>query len=222
MNRRESLKAIGLGAATTALLIDASCKTEPKKVAESNTPPAASDNSKQFTDIDTGPDRLPNEIDRDKKLATDKFFNDHEMATITILCDIIIPKDEKSGSASDAKVPEFIEFIVNDMPDNQTPLRGGLRWLDLQCLNRYNNTFRESTPAQQIEMVTMIAYPKKAKPEMAQGVSFFNRMRDLTATGFFTSEIGVKDIGYMGNQPNVWKGVPEDVLKAHGFATIWG
>ena len=217
MNRRESLKAIGLGAATTALLIDASCKTEPKKVAEDNTPPAA-----KAEDANADPSRLPNEIERDKKLAAEKFFTDHEMATITVLCDIIIPKDEKSGSASDAKVPEFIEFIVNDMPDNQTPLRGGLRWLDLQCLNRYNNTFRESTSAQQIEMVTMIAYPKKAKPEMAQGVSFFNRMRDLTATGFFTSEIGVKDIGYMGNQPNVWKGVPEDVLKAHGFATIWG
>jgi gluconate 2-dehydrogenase gamma chain len=217
MNRRESLKAIGLGAATTALLIDASCKTDTKKVAEDSTPPAA-----KAEDANADPSRLPNEIERDKKLEAVKFFTDHEMATITILCDIIIPKDEKSGSASDAKVPEFIEFIVNDMPDNQTPLRGGLRWLDLQCLNRYNNTFRESTPAQQIEMVTMIAYPKKAKPEMAQGVSFFNRMRDLTATGFFTSEIGVKDIGYMGNQPNVWKGVPEDVLKAHGFATIWG
>jgi len=217
MNRRESLKAIGLGAATTALLIDASCKTEPKKVAEDNTPPAT-----KAEDANADPSRLPNEIERDKKLEAEKFFTDHEMATITVLCDIIIPKDEKSGSASDAKVPEFIEFIVNDMPDNQTPLRGGLRWLDLQCLNRYNNTFRESTSAQQIEMVTMIAYPKKAKPEMAQGVSFFNRMRDLTATGFFTSEIGVKDIGYMGNQPNVWKGVPEDVLKAHGFATIWG
>jgi len=217
MNRRESLKAIGLGAVTTALLIDASCKTDTKKVAEDNTPPAT-----KAEDANADPSRLPNEIERDKKLEADKFFTDHEMATITILCDIIIPKDEKSGSASDAKVPEFIEFIVNDMPDNQTPLRGGLRWLDLQCLNRYNNTFRESTPAQQIEMVTMIAYPKKAKPEMAQGVSFFNRMRDLTATGFFTSEIGVKDIGYVGNQPNKWQGVPADVLKAHGFDTIWG
>jgi hypothetical protein len=217
MNRRESLKAIGLGAATTALLIDASCKTDTKKLAEDNTPAAA-----KSDDANTDPSRKPDEIARDKKLAADKFFTDHEMATITVLCDIIIPKDAKSGSASDAKVPEFIEFIVNDMPDNQTPIRGGLRWLDLQCLNRYNSTFRESTSAQQIEMVTMIAYPKKAKPEMAQGVSFFNRMRDLTATGFFTSEMGVKDIGYVGNQPNKWVGVPADVLKEHGFDSVWG
>ena len=222
MNRRESLKALGIGAASTTLLLGASCKTEPKKLAEDNSSPALKDNPAGFVDIDTGPSRKPNEIERDKKLNTTKFFTDHELATITVLVDIIIPKDEKSGSASDAKVPEFIEFIVNDMPDNQTPIRGGLRWLDLQCLRRYNNTFRESTAAQQIELVTMIAYPKKAKPDMAQGVSFFTRIRDLTATGFFTSQMGVKDIGYMGNQPNKWIGVPEDVLKAHGFDSIWG
>jgi hypothetical protein len=71
-------------------------------------------------------------------------------------------------------------------------------------------------------MVTAIAYPKRAAPEMAQGVSFFNRMRDLTATGFFTSEIGVKDVGYVGNTPNDWQGVPADVLKQYGIATVWG
>jgi len=213
MNRRESLKALGIGAVTTGLLLDVSCKTDTKKLAEDNAPkdaPAAD------------PSRKPDEIERDNKLEAEKFFNDHEMATITVLVDIIIPKDEKSGSASDAKVPEFIAFIVNDMPEHQTPLRGGLRWLDLQCLQRYNASFREATAAQQIEMVTMIAYPKKAKPEMAQGVSFFNRMRDLTATGFFSSEIGVKDVGYVGNTPNQWTGVPADVLKAHGFSSIWG
>ena len=65
------------------------------------------------------------------------------MATITILGDIIIPKDEVSGSASDAKVPDFIEFIVKDMPEHQTPMRGGLRWLDMQCLNRYEKAFKD-------------------------------------------------------------------------------
>ncbi len=101
------------------------------------------------------------------------------MATIAILSDIIIPKDEVSGSATDAKVPEFIEFIVKDMPHHQTPLRGGLRWLDMQCLKRYKNPFKDCTKEQQIEMVDQIAYPAKAKPEMAQGVSFFSKMRDI-------------------------------------------
>ena len=151
-------------------------------------------------------------------MAEPKFFTANEMATITILGDIIIPKDEISGSASDAKVPEFIEFIVKDMPDHKTPMRGGLRWLDLQCLNRYNKTFVEATSSQQIEMVTAIAYPKKAKPEMHLGVAFFNLMRNLVATGFYTSEMGVKDIGYIGNAPFQWNGVPADVLKQYNMA----
>jgi hypothetical protein len=209
MNRRESLRAIGLGTFSTALLLEA-CKPTDKKVAEDATdkggPPDAS--------------RQPDEIARDKKLNDEKFFNEHEMATITILADIIIPKDERSGSASDAKVPEFIEFIAKDMPEHQVPLRGGLRWLDVQCLNRYDKTFRETSQAQQIEMVTEIAYPKKAKPEMAQGVAFFNRMRDLTATGFFTTKIGIEDLGYVGNAPNTWAGVPADVLKQYGMEGV--
>jgi len=213
MNRRDSLKAIGIGTVSTGLLLAASCKTDVKKTTE-DTAPA------DTTVAD--PSRKPDEILRDKKLSAEKFFNDHEMATITVLVDIIIPKDDKSGSASDAKVPEFIEFIVNDMPDNQTPLRGGLRWLDMQCLHRYSNTFRESSPQQQLEMVTDIAYPAKAKPDMLPGVSFFNRLRDLTATGFFTTPIGFKDLGYVGNTPNMWTGVPADVLKEHGFGSVWG
>ncbi|MEO8117371.1 MAG: gluconate 2-dehydrogenase subunit 3 family protein, partial [Bacteroidota bacterium] len=135
-----------------------------------------------------------------------------------VLADIIIPKDEISGSATDAGVPAFIDFIVNDMPDHQIPMRGGLRWLDIECLNRYTTAFKDCTPAQQIEIVDMIAYPKKAKPEMAQGVIFFNRMRDLTSTGFFTSEMGVKDVGYAGNKPNQWNGVPDEVLKQYNMA----
>jgi hypothetical protein len=140
------------------------------------------------------------------------------METITILADIIIPKDEVSGSASEAKVPEFIEFIVKDMPSNQTPMRGGLRWLDLRATKLFGKSFKQCSEADRIKLVDEIAYPKKAKPEVAQGVAFFNLMRDLTATGFYTSKIGVADIGYAGNQPNQWNGVPDDVLKQYGVA----
>jgi gluconate 2-dehydrogenase gamma chain len=97
--------------------------------------------------------------------------------------DIIIPKDDHSGSASDAKVPEFIGFIVKDRPENQVPMRGGLRWLDMQCLKRYSNPFKDCDSRQQLELVDEIAYPAKAKPDMKPGVSFFDRMRSLTATG---------------------------------------
>lgn len=147
-----------------------------------------------------------------------KFFNEHEMATITVLGDIIMPKDEVSGNASDAKVPEFIEFIVKDMPSHQTPLRGGLRWLDLHCYKLYEKAFVNLSAAQQITVVDSIAYPNKAPKELAQGVSFFNLMRDLVTTGFYTTEIGIKDLGYVGNAPNQWNGVPDEVLKQYKLA----
>jgi gluconate 2-dehydrogenase gamma chain len=161
-------------------------------------------------------DRTAAEKIREKKLLAEKFFDDHEMKTITILGDIIIPKDETSGSASEAGVPAFIEFIVKDQPRYQTPLRGGLKWLDIQSLKRFNADFASCSSQQQIEIVDDIAFPEKAKPEFQQGVSFFNTMRDLTACGFFTSKIGIKDLGYVGNTPNQWDGVPADVLAQYG------
>ena len=157
------------------------------------------------------------EIERDKRLLGETFFTPHEMATITVLADIIIPKDEKSGSASEAGVPAFIEFIVKDIPGHQLPMRGGLRWLDLECLNRFEKPFLDCQKAQQIEVVDDIAYPNKVKPGMEQGAAFFNRMRDLTATGFFTSEMGIEDLGYVGNSPGPWDGVPADVLAQYGL-----
>jgi gluconate 2-dehydrogenase gamma chain len=205
MNRRKSLKLIVTGAVATPIAI-AGCKTDDKKTTAAEDP--------QFT-LDRNPDELKYEK---KLLAEEKFFTAEEFATITLLADIIIPKDEVSGSASEAKVPEFIEFIVHDMPQHQIPMKGGLRWLDMQCLKKYEKSFKDCTAAQQIEMVDQIAYPKKAKPEMSQGVKFFSLMRDLTATGFYTSEIGVKDIGYTGNQPNQWNGVPAEVLAQYKVA----
>ena len=207
MNRRESLKALGLTALSTGVLVQA-CK------------PGEEKGNVATADGELPPGRQEFEVARDKALNDQKFFNDHEMATITVLADIIIPKDDKSGSASEAKVPEFIEFIVKDMPANQTPMRGGLKWLDLQCLNRYQKTFKDATESQQIEMVEAIAYPKKAKPEMQQGEAFFSLMRNLTASGFFTTEMGIKDLGFVGNAPNVWDGVPADVLKQYGMQNI--
>ncbi len=203
MDRRKYLKTFAVGTVGTlsaASLIDA-CKPEDKGKEAVATPTI---------------DRTPDELAHDNKLMAEKFFTDHEMKTISVLSDIIIPKDDSSGSATDAKVPDFIEFIVKDMPHHQTPMRGGLRWLDLQCAKKFNHSFVDCSASQQIEMVDEIAFPEKAKPEMQQGVAFFNLMRDLTATGFFTSKIGIEDLGYMGNKPNQWDGVPQDVLDQYG------
>ena len=205
MDRRESLKAIALGTISTSLILDA-CKSITKK-ADVKDAVAGS-----------GINRMKEEAAHEKIVTSTTFFTAHEMATIALLADIIIPRDDVSGSATDAKVPDFIEYIVKDKPEHQVPMQGGLKWLDMKCLKLYQNPFTDCTHQQQMEMVDAIAYPKKAKPEMKPGVAFFNRMRNLTATGFYTSEIGVKDVGYMGNVPNNWNGVPDDVLKQYGLA----
>jgi hypothetical protein len=209
MDRRKSIKALIVGTVSTGVLVEACKPGEEKKEETAKT-----------TEANPSPEtnRMKEEVEHYKEVVSKTFFTPDEMATITILGDIIIPKDEHSGSASDAKVSEFIEFIVKDMPAHQIPMRGGLRWLDVQCLNRYEKAFKDCSTQQQIEMVDEIAWPEKAKPEMKQGVAFFNLMRNLVATGFFTSQMGVKDLGYAGNVPNQWNGVPDDVLKQYGLA----
>src|SRR5580704_13135359 len=205
MNRRQSIKALGIGAVSSGLLLDA-CQAPVAKEAPKT-------DGQEFG-------RQDFEIRRDKELAAATFFTAEEMASITILGDIILPKDERSGSASELGVPAFIEFIVKDEPEHQLPMRGGLRWLDVYCLNHYEHPFAACTPAQRLEVVDEIAYPFKQKPGMEQGVAFFNKMRELTAIGFFTSKDGIKDLGYMGNAPGKWEGVPEDVLKLYGLEGV--
>ena len=207
MDRRKSIKTLLIGTVSAGVLAEA-CNNEQKKEV------IADDKTK----VTPGLNRFKEEAEYEKEVASKKFFTDHEMATITILGDIIIPKDDVSGSASDAKVPEFIAYIVNDMPEHQTPMRGGLRWLDMQCLNRFEKAFKDCSNEQQMQIVDEIAWPKKAKPEMKQGVAFFSLIRNLTATGFYTTEMGTKDVGYIGNVPNQWNGVPADVLKQYGLA----
>ncbi|NML21572.1 gluconate 2-dehydrogenase subunit 3 family protein [Pseudoflavitalea sp. G-6-1-2] len=208
MDRRKSLKALAVGTISAGVLLEVACKDDKKK----------DEKAKPASDGASTLDRTPEETERYKEITSKTFFTAAEMATITVLADIIIPKDEVSGSASEAKVPDFIEYIVKEMPQHQIPMRGGLRWLEMQCLKRFNKSFVDCDEKQRIEVVDDIAYPAKAKPEMAQGVAFFNLMRNLTASGFYTTEMGCNDIGYAGNKPNAWNGVPDDVLKQYGMA----
>lgn len=204
MDRRKYLKTLVVGTAGAGLLVQQACAPKEGPAAEA---------LPEFTI-----DRTKEELTRERKLMAEKFFDEHEMKTIAILCDIIIPKDGTSGSATDAGVPDFIEFIAKDMPRYKVPLRGGIKWLDLQCMKRFNNDFASCTEKQRIEIVDEIAFPEKVKdnPKLQQGVAFFNTMRDLTACGFFTSKIGIADLGYEGNKPNQWNGVPDDVLAQYG------
>ena len=147
-----------------------------------------------------------------------KFFNAHEWATINVLVDIIIPKDERSGSATEAGVPVFMDFLLDDQPNRQTAMRGGLAWIDLECQDRYDKRFLECTADERTAVLDDIAWPQKAKPEFAHGVAFFNSFRDLTASGFWSSKMGVDDLQYIGNvMVAEWKGCPPDALKKLGL-----
>jgi len=145
------------------------------------------------------------------------FFTPHEWDTVRVLADLVIPKDERSGSATDAGVPEYMDFMMTDRPDGQVPMRGGLAWLDNEAYERSGKTFLTSTEAERTAILDDIAWPKKARAEMSQGVAFFNMFRDMTASGFWSSKMGVTDLNYQGNTfVAEWKGCPPEALQKLG------
>jgi hypothetical protein len=210
MKRRDTLKTLLVGTVAGATLgSTVGCKTE-----------AGTEESTQVATNELGYyGRTPAELEHDKKVFAETYLNEHELATIAVLCDIILPATEDAGSATDAEVPAFIEFIVKDLPDHKLPMRGGLMWLDTEANRRFNKEFIACSNQEQIQIVDDIAYPddKNEKPEMGPGIKFFERMRNLTMTGYYTTRMGFDDLGYTGNYANVWDGVPESVLKQHGM-----
>ncbi len=217
MKRRDLLKGIGLTSLGLAGLSPQIRAAE--MLAPGLLPDALEDFKKDPVFEQFG--RTEYEKMRDAKLFAEQFFNKHELKTITTLVDIIIPRDAMSGSASEAGVPAFIEFMAKDKPELQTPLRGGLAWLDMQSKRRFEKVFIDITDPQRLQIVEDIAYPERKKPGMSQGVSFFSLMRNLTASGFWSSQIGIRDLGYAGNVPNQWDGPPAEVIKQYGLEG-WG
>ena len=201
LSRRRALQILGAVPVATALGAQQPTHAMPKPLA----PPTTGQNPNTDT---VGAQRAP------------KFFNKHEWATVAMLADYIIPRDERSGSATDAKVPEYMDFLLAEKdanPANQVAMHGGLAWLDTECHKRFQKTFIASTDKQRREVLDDIAYPDKAKPEMRYGVMFFNRFRDMTASGFFSSAIGYKDLQYIGNVFNPgYDGCPPAALEKLG------
>jgi hypothetical protein len=151
------------------------------------------------------------------KLFSPKFFTAMELKLVTTLADIIIPKDERSGSASDAGVPEFMDFMMIDQPARQVAMRGGLAWLDHECQRRFDKVFLDCSDVQRTAVLDDIAWPAQARPEFAHGVAFFTSFRDLTAAGFWTTRMGIDDLQYMGNRSVArWNGCPDAALKKLG------
>jgi gluconate 2-dehydrogenase gamma chain len=149
-----------------------------------------------------------------------EFFTPAEWRTVRVLVDLVIPADEKSGSATDALVPEFMDFMLNEgSAGRQRTMREGLAWLDDEARRRFEATFVELDAARQHAILDDIAWPARAREEMQDGVSWFNTFRDMTAAGFFSSRMGYEDLDYIGNTwETEWTGCPEPALRKLGVS----
>ncbi|UWX53871.1 gluconate 2-dehydrogenase subunit 3 family protein [Maribacter litopenaei] len=211
MDRRKSLQTLILGgAAAGSGLVFNSCKTE-------NTEPidqAITESSDKYFG------RTPAELERLEKLQAEQLFNEHEMETIAALSVVILPPKEPHGAPIEAGVPDLVEFMGKDIPDMAPTLLGGLMWLDHKSNTEFGTEFKTATLEQKKQICDEICWHDIEKPlsEQPLEIQFFYMMRGLTVTGYYTSKVGIADLGYKGNQPNVRDGVPQDVLDQHGVA----
>ena len=205
MNRRENLKLLFTGSVGAGLLLTG---CEPEQVTVQN----------HVLTGGTIGGRTEEEKIRDSQLLSETFFTEAEMKKLNTLVDIIMPAGEDSPSATELKVPEFMEFMMKDQPGNQTPMRGGLMWLDFEADELFGKPFNELSKDQVIQIVELVAWPDKAAPEYAGAVRWFNMLRNLTCSGYFSTQAGWKYMDYRGNTPNVWDGVPQKVLDQYGLA----
>ena len=200
MNRRDSIKTIVISSLASGLVLEGCIQGEKEIIYEN------------VWKYKYG--RTPEELQRDLELLNQVFFSKEEINTIRILAHLIVPPTEE-GNIDQAEVPEFIEFIVKDTPSYQKVLREGLLWLDETSARKFEKKFVNCKVEDQKSILDKVAFPKdkKSKEEI-----FFSNIRNLVITGYFSSEVGINDLGYKGNQPNFWDGVPDDIMQAHGFS----
>jgi gluconate 2-dehydrogenase gamma chain len=146
-----------------------------------------------------------------------KFFTAHEYATVGVLVDLIIPKDGRSGSATDAGVPAFMDFMMIDQPRRQIAMRGGLAMIDRLAVDRFGKRFVSATDRERRLLLDEIAYTSNPDRGLSQAIAFFSSFRDLTASGFWSTKMGVADLQYQGNVfVSEWTGCPDAALKKLG------
>lgn len=209
MDRRKSIQTLILGAGASALAFHG-CNTEDKTPNEEI---ITSEDTKYFG-------RTPKELERIEKLNAEQTFNEHEMETIAALSVVILPPKEPHGGPIEAEVPEMIEFMSKDIPDMAPTLLGGLMWLDHKSNKEFGTEFKSATLEQKKQICDQICWhdPEISIDGQPLEIQFFALMRNLTVTGYYTSKVGIADLGYKGNMPNVWDGVPQEVLDKHGVA----
>ena len=212
VTRRAALKVIGsvpiagalMGGSAFAQQGTPSGAQQPKQTHEAPFPPAQG----QGTPPSSAPKRA--------------FFTAAEWRTVSVLADDIIPRDGRSGSATDAGVPAYIDYQLS-VPEtdegSRVAIRGGLAWLNTESRTRFRRNYASLSQAQRYQILDDIAWPDKAKPQFSHGVNFFSRMRDFVGSGFFSSAMGWKDLRYQGNVFNPdWKGCPEPAMKKLGVS----
>tara|TARA_B100000282_G_scaffold295558_1_gene275130 strand:- start:785 stop:1489 length:705 start_codon:yes stop_codon:yes gene_type:complete len=204
MNRRDSIKNLTFLSIGAGLLLEGCYGISREKIKRS------------LTRYEYG--RTPEEKLYDDKLFAEKFFTNQELFTLDKICNLILPPNE-FGSIRDAEVVQLIEFMAKDIPTYKEPLRNGLKWIDNESKKRFNNLFVDCEITQQENIFDEIAYydPNKSISDYSEPVQWFNLVRNLTMTGYFTSEVGINELGYKGNIPNIWDGVPQDVLDQYGL-----
>ena len=146
-----------------------------------------------------------------------KFFTAHEYATVTVLVDLIIPRDDRSGSATDAGVPAFMDFMMIDQPRRQVAMRGGLALVDRLSIARGGKPFVDGSNAQRRQLLDEIAYTSNPDHGLSHAIAFFSSFRDLTASGFWSTKMGIADLQYKGNVfVDEWNGCPTAALDKLG------
>jgi gluconate 2-dehydrogenase gamma chain len=146
-----------------------------------------------------------------------KFFTAHEYATVGLLVDLIIPRDERSGSATDAGVPAFMDFMMIDQPRRQVAMRGGLALVDRLSVSRFGKPFAGGSDAHRRQLLDEIAYTSNPDPGLSHVIAFFSSFRDLTASGFWSTKMGIADLQYQGNVfVDEWHGCPKSALDKLG------
>lgn len=212
MDRRKSIQTLILGgaaAASTSFVFN-SCKGGNDEVTEE----AIAKSTENYFG------RTPEELKRIAQLNAEQLFNQHEMETIAALSVVILPPKEPNGGPIEAGVPDFIEFMGKDIPSMAPTLLGGVMWLDHKSNTEFASEFKSATLEQKKQICDQICWHDTEKPLKQQPleIQFFALMRNLTLTGYYTSKVGIADLGYKGNTPNVWDGVPQDVLDQHGVS----
>ena len=202
MDRRESIRSILLGSVAGGLLLN-SCDEPAEKVTE------------KIWEYQYG--RNNKEAAIDKVLLETTFFTPVEEKLVTCLANLILPPNEK-GTIEQAGVVPFIGFMMVDYPDFQLPIRGGLMALNAKANKSFGQDFVILNEEEQKSILDQMAFPKEGVGKQPQEVQFFSLLRNLVVTGYFTSEVGIKELDYRGNMPNIWDGVPQEVLDEMGLS----